>query len=82
MNKEHDVHILELGAGDGTVTREILRQLTTGSRLTSIEREYEHIPHLSTLSHPHITVIHDDAQHIGKHLEPESIDIIISTLPL
>lgn len=75
-------NVLELWAGYGIVTKEIVAYSSNISSLTIIEYEKDCIEPLETISKGKGTLIHGDARKIDEYLKPESIDIVISTLPL
>ncbi len=74
--------ILELGAWYGNVTREIMKNLSQNASLIALECDINRIHALEQIEHPNIRIIHGDAQNIHEYCENESIDIVISTLPL
>lgn len=77
-------HIVELGAGTGVLTREIIRIMPEGALLSvfeidpiqtaSLRKEFDHISAVTIYSH--------SAVDIETIFLPESIDVVISTLPL
>ncbi len=79
---QKNLTILELWAWYGNTTQEILRHKKNISSLTLVEYRKECIEHLNALSGSNTQVIHGDARDISQFLEKESVDIVISTLPL
>ena len=74
--------LLELGGGSWIVTRAILRAMDENSTLTTIEQGGELAQKLHNIGDSRLRVIHDSAENITTHLGAQSVDIIISTLPL
>ena len=77
-----NIRILELGAGKGNVTREILSHLGNNVSLTAIEYDIDRVEILRHIVHPHIEIIHGNVENLEDYCEHGSIDIVISTLPL
>src|SRR5689334_10385547 len=75
-------HVLELGAGTGAVTRELLRRIMP-EKLTIIERS----PAFITFLHQHfssVNIIEGDASYASQFVKYSSdkVDVIVSSLPL
>lgn len=77
--------VLELGPGDGAITQYILERLNPDARVLVFEINDSFIQKLrDTFNDPRMTLIHDSAEHLGKHLAEhgiESVDYIISGIP-
>ncbi len=56
--------------------------MDASSHLTSIEREKQYFDVLQKFAKENVIILKCDATNIKKHIENESIDVIISTLPL
>ncbi len=74
--------VVELGAGTGAHTREILRRLGPQGRLLAFEID----PALSAalaaeLQDPRLRVIADSAANLEAHLDGQRPEVIVSTLP-
>lgn len=74
--------VVELGAGTGVQTGEILARLKPGARLVSVEID----PRLSALladrySDPRLQVVTDSAENIDAYLDGERADVLVSALP-
>ncbi len=82
MRHRENLRILELGAGRGNVTAEILRESWKNTEITALEYDLDRIKILEKLSQPHLTIIHGDVCDLDRLCTPESFDIVISTLPL
>lgn len=80
---KRNIHIVELGAGTGSITKVILNNMNRQSRITSFEiNENLYDRQGCNISDRRLTRINDDVGNIGNYLEKESIDYIISALPL
>jgi phospholipid N-methyltransferase len=74
--------VVELGAGTGVATREILARLAPGARLVAVEIE----PRLARLlterfGDPRLQVVCGSAEDLGEHLDGERADVVVSMLP-
>ena len=74
--------VIEIGAGTGTVTRELVRTGIAPQRLLIIERA----PGMAKLLHhrfPSLAIVQGDAAELPDYLPPAStVDCIVSSLPL
>jgi phospholipid N-methyltransferase len=77
-----DIHIVELGPGAGGITKSLLKKLSPRSRLTAFEINPTLVKKLNTIEDPRFTCINDDVENLLAYLPEESIDYIISSLPL
>ena len=73
--------IIELGAGTGAITNEILKKIDPSQDLICFEINKKFCKILERLPDKRIKVINDSAENISKYLKEKS-SIIISTLPL
>jgi phospholipid N-methyltransferase len=76
--------IVELGAGEGCVTRELQKKVSDDCIILSFEI-HETLLRPSDAYKKNVILIHDDAENIKKHLDLhniKSIDYVISSLPL
>jgi phospholipid N-methyltransferase len=73
-------NIVELGAGTGVVTREILKRLPKHGRLTCFEINPLFAKYLKAIDDPRLTVITGDATRCEEYVD--KIDCIVSELPL
>jgi phospholipid N-methyltransferase len=74
--------VVELGAGTGVSTGEVLARLKPGARLIALEID----PHLARLLEerfpdPRLQVVCDSAEHIEKYLAGEKADVTVCALP-
>jgi phospholipid N-methyltransferase len=82
--KPEYAHVVEYGAGDGVITREILARLPAAGRLAAIELNSQFLPELSTIGDPRLEVVHDDVLNCSEHLRSlglPTIDAVISGVP-
>jgi phospholipid N-methyltransferase len=81
----HATYLVELGGGNGAITKEILHQMRPETRLMVFELNPEFAESLRKLNDERMLVINDSAEHLEKYLKQEGIeqvDAVISTLPL
>ncbi|MGY1605657.1 MULTISPECIES: class I SAM-dependent methyltransferase [unclassified Geodermatophilus] len=74
--------VVELGAGTGVATREILARLGPDARLVAVEID----PRLARLLtersvDPRLQVVCGSAEDLGAHLDGERADVVVSMLP-
>lgn len=76
--------IVELGAGDGVITKHILREMKPDSRLLSFEINELFCQKLNKIKDPKLIVAEDSAENLRQHLDQMKVkqaDYIISALP-
>ena len=74
--------VVELGAGTGVATREILARLGPGARLVAVEIDPQLARGLAErLPDPRLQVVCDSAEDLGRHLDGERADVVVSMLP-
>jgi phospholipid N-methyltransferase len=77
--------VIELGPGDGVITRYLLDRLKPTARLLIFEINPVFVEKIrSTFQDPRLTVIHDSAEHIGRYLIShgiEAVDYVVSGIP-
>ncbi|MGY1650699.1 class I SAM-dependent methyltransferase [Geodermatophilus sp. SYSU D01119] len=74
--------VVELGAGTGVATREILARLGPGARLVAVEIDPALARRLTErFSDPRLRVVHGSAESLGAHLDGEPADVVVSMLP-
>lgn len=81
---DHADFIIELGAGDGAITKHILKKLKPEARLMVFEVNPNFCEMLNKLNDPRLIVIADGAEHIEEYLHKHGkseIDAIISAIP-
>ena len=74
--------VVELGAGTGVQTGEILARMKPGARLVALEID----PGLARLleerfDDPRLQVVCDSAEHLHDHLDGEQADVLVCALP-
>ncbi len=76
--------IVELGAGDGVITKHILRHMRPDAKLLAFEVNSRFCDQMRAIQDERLIVIEDSAEHIGKYLEQagaQEIDFVISAIP-
>lgn len=86
VNFDTAIYLVEIGAGDGVITKHILEKMRPDAKLLSFEVNDTFIEILKEIQDPRFILIHDSAENIEKHVllhfqRPESVDAIISALP-
>ncbi|MBZ4191297.1 class I SAM-dependent methyltransferase [Niabella beijingensis] len=76
------VHVVELGAGTGSITRHLLSQINPASRLTSFEINARLFYKLQQLHHRQFVAVNDDVCSLREYVYSGTVDYIISGLPL
>lgn len=75
-------YVVELGAGTGVYTREILARLGPDARLLAFEVDPNLATALSVQLHdPRLSVVQDSAADLERHLDGERADVLVSGLP-
>lgn len=77
--------IVELGPGEGAITREIIKQMGPDTKLFLFEMNKEYVDEFLQFDDPRIHTINDSAEFIAKYLQQfgvDKADYIISSLPL
>lgn len=77
--------VVELGPGDGVITRYILERLRPDARLLIFEINETFVTHLqNSFNDPRLIIIHDSAENMEKHFKTlgiAEVDYIISGIP-
>lgn len=76
------VTVVELGPGDGCVTRAILKKLHPASQLTAFEINTAFIEKLAVLEDPRLRVLPVGAEKLSEYFAAGSVDYVVSSLPL
>ncbi|TSC87267.1 MAG: phospholipid N-methyltransferase [Parcubacteria group bacterium Gr01-1014_8] len=79
--------ILELGAGTGPITAEILKKATPESRVIAVEQDADFAAHLRVRfsRYKNLEIIHGDVSELARYLKGrgiDKVDYIISGLPV
>jgi phospholipid N-methyltransferase len=74
--------VVELGAGTGVQTEEILARLAPGARLVALEIDAELAKLLDErFDDPRLQVVCDSAENLDAHLDGRRADVLVSALP-
>lgn len=74
--------VVELGAGTGVATRELLARLGPDARLVAVEIEPDLARMLGErLDDPRLQVVSGSAEDVGSHLDGQRADVVVSMLP-
>ena len=74
--------VVELGAGTGAYTEEVLKRLSPDARFLAVETDADLVSTLSgRFDDPRLRIIHGSAESVEEHLEGEKVDVIVSGLP-
>ncbi len=74
--------IIELGAGSGSFTKQILKRMNKDAKLFVFEIDSVFVSKLAKINDPRMVLINDSASNISNYLEGELADCIISGIPL
>jgi len=74
--------ILELGAGSGVITRELLKKMSKGSKLVVFETNKDFFRDLKKIEDERIIVYNQSALRLQEYLNNQVVDYIISGIPL
>jgi phospholipid N-methyltransferase len=74
--------VVEFGAGNGVITTEILEYLPNNGQLLAFELNTNFCEHLQSISDKRLQVLNQDVSLLGQYVAPQSVDVIISALPL
>lgn len=77
-------YVVEYGAGDGAVTKAILKVLPAEGRVVAIEIEDGFIPALKGIGDPRLTIVHGNAVAVVETLDAlglPRIDLVVSGIP-
>lgn len=74
--------IIELGPGDGCVTRAILQKIHPQSTLTAFEINPAFVEKLAVIQDDRLRVLSVGAEQLREYFEAGSVDYVLSSLPL
>lgn len=77
-----NLKVVELGPGDGCVTKALLDKLGADSELHAFEINESFIATIEEIEDARLSVIPQGAENIGRFFEENSIDYVVSSLPL
>lgn len=84
INFDQAQTIVELGAGDGVITRQLLRNMRPDARLITFEVNEKFCSILRNIDDPRLILIDDSAEKLKDYLlelKIDHIDYVISALP-
>ena len=81
INFSEKLTIVELGGGNGAITKNILDNLNADSRLFSFEVHPKFFNELSKIEDPRLSVLNTCVSEFPL-MDPGSVDVVISCLPL
>ena len=74
--------VVELGAGTGVQTGEVLARMAPDARLVALEIDPALVRILEDrFDDPRLEVVCDSAEHLSKHLDGELADVVVCALP-
>jgi phospholipid N-methyltransferase len=82
INFEKNLQLVELGAGTGIITKRLLKKMNDHSTLTTFEINPYLFNKLQENSDERLIKINADASFINQYCREQSVDYIISGLPL
>lgn len=74
--------IVELGAGQGCITKALADSLLNDTRLLAFELNDQFLEELSFLGNEKVEIINGDALNLLTYVKKLSVDVVISSLPL
>ena len=81
---DKDVIVVELGAGDGVITRHLLKKITPNSKVISVELNPRLYTELMKIDDPRLVAVNDTMDNLDKILEGlniEKMDHMVSAIP-
>lgn len=81
---ENDRTFVELGAGTGIITREILKNMHEDAILYVFETNESFCRRLERIDDPRLVILQGSAEHIKERLKEErieSVDVVLSSIP-
>ncbi|TSC75417.1 MAG: type 12 methyltransferase [Parcubacteria group bacterium Gr01-1014_33] len=80
-----DRFIIEYGAGDGVITKALLRHLPADGKVIAVEINKDLVGEMERINDPRLRVLHDDARYVSRDLFGlglPRIDAVICGVPL
>lgn len=74
--------VVELGAGQGCITKTLADSLQNNSQLLAFELNNQFLDELSFLENNRVKIVNGDALNLLTYVKKESVDVVISSLPL
>lgn len=81
---DKDRTFVELGAGTGIITREILKNMHPDARLFIFETNESFCQRLQKIDDPRLVILQGSAEHIKEQLDTygvDSVDVVLSSIP-
>ncbi|NAS31065.1 methyltransferase domain-containing protein [Flavobacteriaceae bacterium R38] len=82
LSPKENMVIVELGAGDGVITKQILAKMGADSKLYSYEINPIFVPRLNAIGDERLTVLNSSVAEITSDFKENEVDMVISSLPL
>ena len=83
IDRTRKLKIVEYGPGLWWFTHEILKHMSHDSTLTCFEiNQQDFWPGLDALQDPRLIIHYTSCEHVREYIEENSVDLIISTIPL
>jgi len=82
LPNDRPLNIIELGPGDGCVTRAILDKVSPDCQVTAFEINPAFVELLSSVQDPRLRVLPVGAETMGQYFAPGTVDYVVSSLPL
>ena len=79
---QQNLTIIELGPGDGCVTKAILEKLGPQGELHAFEINTSFVAAIKAIDDARLNVIAVGAERMSEFLAPQSVDYVVSSLPL
>ncbi len=79
---KQNFRVIELGPGAGCVTQALLDRLGSQASLTAFEINPVFIEKIQQINDPRLRVLPLGAEEMGQFFAPNSVDFIVSSLPL
>jgi phospholipid N-methyltransferase len=73
--------IVELGAGQGCITKALAQSLKGDTRLLALELNNQFFEELFLIAKENVEIIQGDALHLPAYVKKESVDVVVSGLP-
>lgn len=77
-----DLVVIELGPGDGCVTKKLLQKLGVAASVHAFEINETFVVKMKEIQDDRLSVIPLGAEQMGGFLEKNSVDFVVSSLPL
>ncbi|KND48150.1 MAG: phosphatidylethanolamine/phosphatidyl-N-methylethanolamine N-methyltransferase [Parcubacteria bacterium C7867-006] len=74
--------IIELGAGSGTFTKQILKKMRPEAKLFVFEIDHVFLKKLNKIIDSRIVIVSESAENLSKYLDGKKADYVISGIPL